>query len=574
MIAGPSGFKDANNVSNKANFVLWHWCLLVLSITGIYLFGLGNPFIPSNGDEAPYLNITRNLLEHQQWLPLLSDTESLTNTKPPMLFWQGKLVSNISAQFELFSLRLPSVIYSLLTGLLIVFLVLQWQRDWRTAWFALALYFSFISTFRFGRPFLTNAPETFWLFATLALYLYYRQRNSDKAPGWPVLLAMSISTGIALLYKSFVLIAPMWMAFGLLEWHRQNWRINLALWRSFWLFLGYGGLALALFSLWFALDSNPQAIWQDFVIGENFHKLDQQQNYWFGLLLGPDNFFSSIILGYLLNSGLLVIPLLGLVIFLLWKRPKLDNFSQQALLIILAFMLFYTLPSQRSSRYLLPVMPFAAMMLAHYRLRLPQWLIQITSLLLLLAIVILLSASHGLQQHVSGQHPFTAAIAVIALGIAVFWLISWRRADTLWPTLVAAGFGFLFSISLVLVPFNGPMTQFQHLDQLRQSEPLAVPVRFIHKEEYWRFKLPGITLVPYYDVPPKSESEILQGNKLALVLLPLGEEPVCQSCRIMDKALSFNSRLGSLEQQRFLKSLDWGVFFRQAWIIENLKNPQ
>ena len=54
-----------------------------------YFYGLGSDHIPKNGDEFPYAHITRITASSGHLLPLQSRVESLRNTKPPLLFWQG-----------------------------------------------------------------------------------------------------------------------------------------------------------------------------------------------------------------------------------------------------------------------------------------------------------------------------------------------------------------------------------------------------------------------------------------------------------------------------------------------------
>jgi hypothetical protein len=39
---------------------------------------------------------------------------------------------------------------------------------------ALLAYLAFFSTYRYGRPFLTNAPEVFWLFVPFFALLFWR----------------------------------------------------------------------------------------------------------------------------------------------------------------------------------------------------------------------------------------------------------------------------------------------------------------------------------------------------------------------------------------------------------------
>ena len=156
---------------------------------GSYLLGLGGQHIPKNGDESVYLHIARLTAESGRWLPLQSEIEGLRNTKPPLLFWQAMAAGGWGEAWTLWRLRLPSFGYTLLTAGLVA--ALAWRLAPRgdapslplqeratplhpnaaprpplqVAALALLVYLAFFSTYRYSRPYLTSAPETFWLFA-------------------------------------------------------------------------------------------------------------------------------------------------------------------------------------------------------------------------------------------------------------------------------------------------------------------------------------------------------------------------------------------------------------------------
>ena len=46
------------------------WPLLLLAVLLLYLFGLGGPYAPANGDEMVYIHIARMTAESGHWLPL------------------------------------------------------------------------------------------------------------------------------------------------------------------------------------------------------------------------------------------------------------------------------------------------------------------------------------------------------------------------------------------------------------------------------------------------------------------------------------------------------------------------
>ena len=141
----------------------WPWLALVFLAAALYLFGLGSAYAPTNGDEMVYIHIARMTAESGHWLPLQSEIVDTRNTKPPLLFWQAIAAGNWGHHWSLFALRLPSIIYTFVTTAVLAFFAHRISGQVRTACLAAALYLLFFSTFRYGRVYLTSAPETFWL---------------------------------------------------------------------------------------------------------------------------------------------------------------------------------------------------------------------------------------------------------------------------------------------------------------------------------------------------------------------------------------------------------------------------
>jgi 4-amino-4-deoxy-L-arabinose transferase-like glycosyltransferase len=146
----------------------------------LYLFGLGGAYAPTNGDEMVYIHIARMTAESGHWLPLQSEIAGMRNTKPPLLFWQAIAAGDWGHHWSLWALRLPSVVYTLLTTALLAFFTHRISASVRTACVAAALYLLFFSTFRYGRVYLTSAPETFWLSLPMWWLLWLRLSSSTS----------------------------------------------------------------------------------------------------------------------------------------------------------------------------------------------------------------------------------------------------------------------------------------------------------------------------------------------------------------------------------------------------------
>ena len=152
------------------------WFVLLTLAVAVYFFGLGGQYVPTNGDELVYAHIARVTAATGHWLPLASELNNMRNTKPPLLFWQAMVASDWGRNWQLFALRLPSVIYTLLITAAIAFTVRGITQSTRKGLMAACIYLAFFCTFRYGRPYLTSAPETFWLFLPVLLLLWLKNQ--------------------------------------------------------------------------------------------------------------------------------------------------------------------------------------------------------------------------------------------------------------------------------------------------------------------------------------------------------------------------------------------------------------
>ncbi|MCD6306412.1 MAG: hypothetical protein J7M32_09005 [Deltaproteobacteria bacterium] len=151
--------KPAHNRNTGLNFSMAVTGLLLSVCT--YVYGIGSIHILRNGDELVYAHITRLTSLAGRWLPL-QGIPGMQNTKPPLLFWQGLLSTGWGDCWSLAALRWPSLVWTFATALLCG--LLAWRLSARNVFkgiLAALFYLAFFSTYRYGRPFLTNPPETF-----------------------------------------------------------------------------------------------------------------------------------------------------------------------------------------------------------------------------------------------------------------------------------------------------------------------------------------------------------------------------------------------------------------------------
>ena len=528
------------------------WFVLLAFAVVVYFFGLGGQYVPTNGDELVYAHIARLTAATGHWLPLASELNNMRNTKPPMLFWQAVLASDWGRDWQLFVLRLPSVVYTLLTTAGIALTVQRISQSTRTGLMAACIYLAFFCTFRYGRPYLTSAPETFWLFLPVLLLLWLISKpisnprdssspaalnsheNALPAQEWSASKAthsiafwvlVGLAFGLGAAYKSFALIAPaaaaLWCAI-LLSSARLNWRsvfhTSLGMLAS--VLIGVG-----IFALWFVLDPDPAAVWREFVVGENAGKMVDKLGWWHEAIYGGGSSLWAMSLAYAENAGLLAFVSVGLAVAGVggWWRQRRSGGARPlpAQVIILAvwlivWLLVFSLPSQRSARYVIPAMPALAMLMALYWDRIARaWFLASMGLIgiILLALARVAWVAHDLGI-ATDRELMLALAAVVASSAALLCGIAkpaWTRAST-----VAASLLVFASFNLVVAPLDGPSGRYDIAIQKRFNKAqLAVPSNFNAQFERFEFLLPGNQIKGFdYDLMLKGSASTQTLNDL------------------------------------------------------------
>ena len=515
--------------------------LTVLLAAVTYLHDLGSPHIPRNGDEYPYTHITRLTAASGAFLPLRSEIPGVRNTKPPLLFWQGILSTDGGRSFGLRRLRGPSVAYTFLTALLVFLLARRLSGDTETGLVAALAFLGFFTTYRYGRPFLTNAPEVLWLFVPFFTLLYGRPASFASrvvVPG-----GTGLALGLGLLYKSFALAVPVGLGLGLWYWHwhaREERRLRDFLEQDVGKVALTLAVSLAIFGTWFLLDPDPRAVWDEFVVGENLGKLDVA-GYLPGLAWGRFS-LPSLALGSLLNAGLLVLPVLALLGSSWRRRRDLSDAERLLWIWVLTLFAVYCVPSQRSSRYLLPAMPAVAVLLALHWPRIRRGVLVATLVLAALPLVAMAGLSVALQGTLAGPPPYGPGHWTLLASSGSVILAS-LLAPRLTRTGVLAGVLLvLLTFSSLLRPLHGPRGRYDTRAQAAVAgRDVWVPVDFIGKEEGYRLLLPGARVHGYRDERGLNVPALLERHPRVAVRLRPGE-PLGGEARILGERLDLRGR--------------------------------
>lgn len=553
---------------------------VILLLLGIftYLYGLDSRFAPKNGDEYPYMNIVRMTAESGHWLPLQSAMDGIKNTKPPLVFWQGIATSYWGGEWSLVALRWPSVLYTFLTAFLLFLVVRRFSGKAQTGILAALIWLSFFATYRYGRPFLTDPPEVFWLSLPFFALLYWGRAAFESKFTFPVIAGIFI--GLALLAKSFAYIVPATFALALFYWRWREWSIPQVLIRDTYKLFLISIFALGIFGLWFALDPFPEAIWKEFVLGENAAKFSaRSSNYFSDLLRGGDSIW-MLALTTIANAGLFTLVLIS-ALLCCWRERRSLSFEEVLLLLwILAFFLVFSLPSQRSGRYLLPVMPAFAAIIALYWDRLPFWGFRMALVLQLIVLGALTYLGANLQlSHFLGAPGIWSyelwhwALMTLTLLVVIWGIFNRERCKLL---ALAGTFLCYCALTSSLSPLEGKLGRYNTavIEKVAGLD-VWIPCDYRAKDEEYRLLLPRAKLHGYLAKESSNIAMLNDTYPLVAVQLPIGVEPViCESCKIIGKRMEMRARHSDAEIQAMIKGQIGEYLFVNEYLVSTPANME
>jgi len=531
-----------------------------------YFYGLDGQHIPKNGDEFVYEHITRLTGQSGRLLPLESQLEGMRNTKPPMLVWQGIASTGGARDWTFWHLRTPSVVYSLLTAFLVFLLARKLSGSLETGFVGALCYLAFFSTYRYGRPFLTNPPEAFWLFLPFFALLYWRPAAFESRIA-PFLLGAAV--GIGALYKSFALVAP--VTLGLAWWylHQRGYRPGEFLRRDAWKVCAAALVALGVFALWFVFDPDPRAIWNEFVLYENMGKIGAQRGSYLGKLLWGESSMWSLALDYPFNAGLLVFPVAALFFVAFRRRREMDDAEKLLWIWVLALFLVFSLPSQRSGRYLLSAMPAIAVLAALNWQRIGRWAF-VASLVMAGALLALMAwLSLRLQLEMAGAQLYPAWYWILLVGTGALLAAAVFAARFTRLALSAVVFLAFISFAAFLRPLDGEFgTYSPEVRRLAEGRSVGVPCKFRADFERYRFIFPNADVQGYRESRNLSLAELNARFPLFVVQTAIADVP-CADCKILGTRLDLRGRLSTAETAEMLRGKVFAHLFAKESLIES-----
>jgi 4-amino-4-deoxy-L-arabinose transferase-like glycosyltransferase len=549
------------DTSSKRRWLLtWYGLAAVLAVF-TYFYGLDSAHIPKNGDEYPYEHITRLTAARGHWLPLQAELPEMRNTKPPLLFWQGIVSTGWGSNWTLWHLRWPSVIYTLLTAGLALLLGWKLSGQLETGLLAMMTFLAFFSTYRYGRPFLTDSPSTFWLFVPCFAVLW-RPAIIDSRLTAPLLLGLA--TGIGLLYKSFALLLPVGLCLAWWQLRQRRYVVRTFLARDAGKLVIVAVVALAMFSLWFVLDPNPLAILNEFVLKENAGKFGAPGDYLKNFFWGRSSIW-RLVVSYPVNAGVLMFPVIALFAVTFKRRTELNDGETLLWMWVVTLLIVFSLPSQRDERYLLPAMPALAVLCALNWQRIGEGVFTASLVATGVAALLLAYLSLRLEQAVPAVRLFPAAYWALLVAAVIVVVVSLLLPRLARPCVNVAILLALASFAGFLRPFDGaPGTYSADVQNLVKGRTVWVPINFAAKEEGHRFLLPGADVRGYPDAPDLTISSLAARYPLFAIRVPISATHIAGG-RILGERLDIATRhtpqeivdmlSGNVFEHLFLKEL-------------------
>ncbi len=537
---------------------IWWPVVLALAVF-VYLYHFDGFYIPRIGDESPYIQIVRLTAESGHWLPLKT-APGLENTKPPFLFWLGMVSTNWAQNWTLFWLRLPIVCITFLSAGLVFWLARRVTGDRECGILGAITFLGFRSTFQYGRPFLTNLPETLFVFLPFAFYVGFRERLEKW--GLRFWVVQGLLLGVACLFKSFVLVVPVGFSFTWLFLVERRWDFVSFLRKDAVKIATLVLVALLSFALWPALDPEPGSVLRQFVLEENMGKLGGA-DYFGGLVTGSYAVY-RIWLAPFASAGLLALPLFVVLVRAFRRREDLSFEERSLWIITFSFLVVYTFPSQRQENYLLPVTPALAVLLAIHWKEIPRRWFYLFQVPLVVGLALLYRLMLDISQQAGGYRAWHLAIPAIGLVAAGLGYVHNRRSPYTFPAAVLLT---TLSLTCFLAPFDGSRGRFEsgRAERLK-GKTIYVPSNFIAKYERHRFLLPASTIEGYDPDDVEYLNKLLGSREYVAVHRGFGQ-PIEGPYRVFARRLDLRTRQPIGDLSRIVLEKDLTLFIQQELIV-------
>jgi 4-amino-4-deoxy-L-arabinose transferase-like glycosyltransferase len=265
---------------------------------------------------------------------------------------------------------------------------------------------------------------------------------------------------------------------------------------------------------------------------------------------------------------LLALPVAALMASALRRPGDLSDNEKLLWIWLLTAIIVFSVPSQRSARYLLTAMPALAVLcaLGWERLR-SGWFI--ATLIVCAAALAFLAYESRLLQAAVGGALFPTVYWALLLGsigfcVAAICIPAMRR-----PGAPVASLLLFLSMAVFLGPFDGSRGNFPAATQSAVAgREVWVPSDFTTSEEAYRFLLPTAKLRIYTKSEDLDSAALARQYRLFAVRMPLDGLP-CSGCQVLGQRLDLRGRLSSADIEAILRGRVFENVFLKELLIES-----
>jgi hypothetical protein len=264
------------------------------------------------------------------------------------------------------------------------------------------------------------------------------------------------------------------------------------------------------------------------------------------------------------NAGFLTFAVFNLFYLAIRNRKTISTEEKLLWIWIVVFFVIFSLPSQRSGRYLLPIMPAIAILLAIHWQQLNRWALWIG--LVLQGIILVALAWLSWNIHLWSYPVWHWFLLLGAITIVLFGLVQTRFTKT--ATLLAC-FLMMLSLSSGIMPLDGAAGRFDTKTiSLLQGKTVWFPCDFRAKDEEYRFLIPGAEIKGYPVGEAKNLTELANRYAYFAVQAPVNAKFLpCPDCQVIGERLEMRARHSSDEIRAMLLGQVSDNLFVKEYIV-------
>ena len=305
------------------------------------------------------------------------------------------------------------------------------------------------------------------------------------------------------------------------------------------------------------------------MLQENVGKFDRREGGYLGTLLWSHSSVWTMVAAYPLDSGLLAFP----VVMLFWhaarNRAQLPDAQKLLWLWILTLFLVFSLPNQRSERYVLPAMPALAVLCALNWDRISRKAFVASLIAAGVVIALLAYLSVRLQIALPGVRLYPPAYWILLVGAGML-ILGAVFIPRLTRATVSAGIILVFlSFAAFMRPFDGPLGRYgAEVQQATKAKQIWVPFTYKAKTEEYRLLLPGADLHGYPYQTGLTIPELGARFPFFAIRLPLQDTNLPAGDKIVGRRFDFSSRHTPKQIKEMIQGKVFQHLFLQELLVE------